>query len=87
MADANQLITLGIGTPSDIEHFILFGLGAESSAPSTPSGVGGVAVIYSARLTTRTGETNDTDTGARLATRTGETNETIESERLRTVKS
>jgi 2,3-bisphosphoglycerate-independent phosphoglycerate mutase len=28
MADINQVITLGIGTPSDIEHFILFGLNA-----------------------------------------------------------
>lgn len=26
MADINQLISLGIGTPSDIEHFILVGL-------------------------------------------------------------
>ncbi len=26
MADINQIITLGIGTPSDIEHFVLFGL-------------------------------------------------------------
>ena len=26
MADINQIITLGIGTPGDIEHFILFGL-------------------------------------------------------------
>ena len=26
MADINQTITLGIGTPADIEHFILFGL-------------------------------------------------------------
>ena len=26
MADINQVITLGIGTPSDIEHFILLGL-------------------------------------------------------------
>jgi len=26
MADIDQIITLGIGTPSDIEHFILFGL-------------------------------------------------------------
>ena len=26
MADINQVITLGIGTPSDIEHFTLFGL-------------------------------------------------------------
>lgn len=65
---------------------LLGGTGA-SQGPSTPSGVGGVAVIYSARLATRTGETNDTDTGARLATRTGEKLETIESERLRTVKS
>lgn len=26
MADINQIITLGIGTPADIPHFILFGL-------------------------------------------------------------
>ena len=26
MGDLNQVITLGIGTPADIEHFILFGL-------------------------------------------------------------
>lgn len=37
MADINQVITLGIGTPSDIEHFILLGL---NGAPVvvTPSG-------------------------------------------------
>jgi hypothetical protein len=34
MADINQVITLGIGTPSDIEHFILFGLNG-----STASGI------------------------------------------------
>ena len=28
MADINQVVTLGIGTPADIEHFILFGLNA-----------------------------------------------------------
>ena len=26
MADVNQIITLGIGTPADIPHFILVGL-------------------------------------------------------------
>lgn len=26
MADINHIITLGIGVPGDIEHFILFGL-------------------------------------------------------------
>ena len=26
MADINQVITLGVGTPADIEHFILVGL-------------------------------------------------------------
>lgn len=26
MADINQVITLGIGEPADIEHFILLGL-------------------------------------------------------------
>jgi len=28
MANINQVITLGIGTPASIEHFILFGLNA-----------------------------------------------------------
>ena len=28
MANVNQVITLGVGTPSDIEHFILLGLGS-----------------------------------------------------------
>jgi hypothetical protein len=28
LADINQIITLGIGTPADIEHFILMGLNA-----------------------------------------------------------
>ena len=28
MADVSQVITLGIGTPADIEHFVLFGLNA-----------------------------------------------------------
>ena len=26
MPDISQVITLGIGTPADIEHFVLFGL-------------------------------------------------------------
>lgn len=26
MTDVNHVITLGIGTPGDVEHFILFGL-------------------------------------------------------------
>lgn len=26
MADVNQVVTLGIGTPSDITHFLTFGL-------------------------------------------------------------
>lgn len=38
MADINHLITLGIGTPGDVEHFILFGLsGVETPPPSTIS--------------------------------------------------
>ena len=35
MADINQVITLGIGTPSDIGHFILFGLGDLSGGDVT----------------------------------------------------
>ena len=31
MADINQIITLGIGTPADLEHFILVGLNATGS--------------------------------------------------------
>lgn len=32
MADINQIVTLGIGTPSDIEHLILVGLNANPVA-------------------------------------------------------
>lgn len=32
MADINHIITLGIGTPADIEHFILVGLNANPAA-------------------------------------------------------
>lgn len=39
--DINQVISLGIGTPADIPHFILFGL----------SPTGGVAVPTSLRFT------------------------------------
>ncbi len=37
MADSNQLISLGIGSPADIEHFILYGLNISpvTAAPST----------------------------------------------------
>ncbi len=31
--DINQVITLGIGTPADIPHFILFGLSPNSNPP------------------------------------------------------
>lgn len=45
MADVNQMITLGIGTPGDIEHFILFGLTAGTAeAPAVP------APLYTPRL-------------------------------------
>src|SRR5262245_55036501 len=35
MADINQVITLGIGTPSDIEHLILFGLNGTTVVPGS----------------------------------------------------
>jgi hypothetical protein len=31
MADINQVITLGVGTPSDVAHFTLFGLSVNPS--------------------------------------------------------
>lgn len=34
MADISEIITLGIGTPSDIAHFILVGLNPETPPPS-----------------------------------------------------
>lgn len=40
MADINQIITLGIGTPSDIEHLTLVGLNAED-VPVTGQNVPG----------------------------------------------
>lgn len=41
MSDVNQIITLGIGTPGDVEHFVLFGLSAEGSSPPAPAPAGG----------------------------------------------
>lgn len=38
MADINQIVTLGIGIPGDIEHFILFGLNAAPSVAATVVG-------------------------------------------------
>jgi len=35
MADLNNVITLGIGTPSSIEHFILFGLNGVAGSGDT----------------------------------------------------
>lgn len=69
MADINQLITFGIGTPSDIEHFILFGLNGQ--ALSTPTVR---AWTLPARDTTWTIETRDTA----WATHARDTNWTVE---------
>lgn len=41
MADINNLITLGVGTPSSIEHLTLFGLNALPGAP-----VDAIVVVY-----------------------------------------
>lgn len=41
MADIDQIITLGIGTPSDIEHFTLVGLNANPVVPPTGQNVPG----------------------------------------------
>jgi hypothetical protein len=41
MADINHLITLGIGTPADIPHFLLLGLsGAAPAVPEAPRTLG-----------------------------------------------
>lgn len=37
MADINQIISLGIGTPSDIPHFLLLGLTPEGTPPVNPT--------------------------------------------------
>lgn len=37
MADINQVITLGIGTPASIAYFIRFGLGAGAVLPTPAS--------------------------------------------------
>ena len=37
MADINQTITLGIGTPASIPYFILFGLGIGGTTPPVVS--------------------------------------------------
>lgn len=47
MADINQVITLGIGTPADISHFILVGLSTGTTPPVTAQpGVIRVRGIY-----------------------------------------
>lgn len=38
MPDINEIITLGIGTPSDIPHFILFGLSPSQQPPTSTAG-------------------------------------------------
>lgn len=40
MADINQIITLGIGTPADIEHFILIGLSVSVDSDTITVGFG-----------------------------------------------
>lgn len=40
MADIHQIITLGIGTPADIPHFILLGLSPLTAVVVHPDGVG-----------------------------------------------
>jgi len=43
MADINEMITLGIGTPSDITHLTLFGLNAGGAPPPpSPSDMSGI---------------------------------------------
>lgn len=37
MADVSQLITLGIGTPADLAHLILFGLSPATVAVLAPT--------------------------------------------------
>jgi hypothetical protein len=37
MADINQVITLGIGTPADIPHFLLLGLSLGAAPVGDPS--------------------------------------------------
>lgn len=38
----NEVITLGIGTPSDIPSFILVGLATNASPPPSPSAMSGL---------------------------------------------
>lgn len=46
MADINEIVTLGIGTPSSIKHFILLGLnvGAAVTIPISRTRVDAVSV-------------------------------------------
>ena len=47
MADINQIISLGIGTPADVPHFLLVGLSTNEN-PVTIEGmtIAAVAVAY-----------------------------------------
>ena len=62
MADINQVITLGIGTPSDIAHFILVGL------PVNPSGVVAPTNLWDTPTAAAAGAESPFDT---VATQTG----------------
>lgn len=39
MADVNHVISLGLGTPADIPHFILVGLSPIAAIDATPDAV------------------------------------------------
>ena len=76
MANINQTITLGIGTPASIPYFLLFGLGINvvsdadvitmesiSISPAAPSGIGIAAADMTDASVTTAGVTDATIKG------------------------
>lgn len=68
MADINQVITLGLGTPGDIPHFILFGLSPTGPVAVEPAD-GEIIHVRAADVTIRV-ESSDRVIAVRAEDRT-----------------
>lgn len=61
MADINQLITLGIGTPAGIKEFLTFGLQLGAAPPSPWAPQSDVSTTWSAQTDDSSAWTKQTD--------------------------
>lgn len=61
MADINQVITLGIGTPAGIKEFLTFGLQIGTGVPNPWTPVADVSTTWSSKVDSITVWTEQTD--------------------------